>query len=70
MRYARWFMALLLSSHHTVEYKKTMDVPQSLPDPGYDQAMTARLFEVFKDTLEASTMFFGTMNATAMVPAV
>jgi predicted DNA-binding transcriptional regulator AlpA len=47
-------MALLLSSHHTVEYKKTMDVPQPLLDLGYDPAMAARLFEVFKDTLEAS----------------
>lgn len=54
MRYASWFMALLLSSHHTVEYKKTMDVPQPLLELGYDPAMTARLFEVFKDTLEAS----------------
>jgi predicted DNA-binding transcriptional regulator AlpA len=47
-------MALLLSSHHTVEYEKTMDVPQPLLELGYDPAMTARLFEVFKDTLEAS----------------
>jgi hypothetical protein len=31
-----------------------MDVPQPLLDLGYDPAMTARLFEVFKDTLEAS----------------
>jgi len=54
MSYARWFMELVLSSHHTVEYKKTMDVPQPLLDLGYDPAMTARLFEVFKDTLEAS----------------
>jgi predicted DNA-binding transcriptional regulator AlpA len=54
MSYARLFMELVLSSHHTVEYKKTMDVPQPLLELGYDPSMTARLFEVFKDTLEAS----------------
>lgn len=31
-----------------------MDVPQPLLDLGYDPAVTARLFEVFKATLEAS----------------
>jgi predicted DNA-binding transcriptional regulator AlpA len=31
-----------------------MDVPQPLLELGYAPAMTARLFEVFKDTLEAS----------------
>lgn len=56
MSYARWFMELVLSSHHTVEYKKTMDVPQPLLDLGYDPAMTARLFDVFKNILEASIM--------------
>lgn len=31
-----------------------MDVPQPLLDLGYDPAMTATLFAIFKDTLEAS----------------
>ncbi len=31
-----------------------MDVPQPLLDLGYDPAMTATLFAVFKDTLETS----------------
>lgn len=34
--------------------KKIMDVPQPLLDLGYDPAITATLFAVFKETLETS----------------
>jgi hypothetical protein len=37
-----------------VNEKKIMDIPQPLLDLGYDPAMTATLFAVFKDTVEIS----------------
>jgi predicted DNA-binding transcriptional regulator AlpA len=46
--------ALFLLSHHSVNEKETMDIPQPLLDLGYDPAMTATLFAVFKDTVEIS----------------
>jgi predicted DNA-binding transcriptional regulator AlpA len=38
--------------HFYTIMEKIMDVPQPLLDLGYDAAMTARLFAVFKDTVE------------------